>query len=897
MNRKALLSILSYVSLLAGAHGASVSPEEARLAVENWLAEGDTLGCELGAVAGGAVEYSGAGGVGTFYVVPLQDAEGEECGYVAVSGDTMISPVIAFSDAGEFVASEENPLWLMLSGDIANSTAVVESNASHASSRLLALNASSASSAASAAEGNEKQWQRLLSRRTSRPLLKASEPSDLRVGKLLSSKWNQNKSIYGDYCYDYYTPNHYPCGCVATAFAQLLYFHKQPTGSVTTRWDYSGATDWEGGTWNLAQGTTLGPWKWSDMKDDPTSETARKAVGQLTWDLGRLCCMNYGPSSGAQLTSVRRRLAEEISYASSQAYHKSGGIDIAVLKKAVIPSLEAGLPVLFLVYNSSGGHAVVGDGYGYSGGGFYVHVNMGWGSTGNAWYQPPNIYDFTTLSQVIYNVYPSGVPYGTIVSGRVFNSGGGVASGKTVTARRASDGATFTASSNGKGVYALRLPADADYMIAAESGGVVGTRTIYVGHCVSVYIKANGIYMVNDGIGWSDWQDGQGEANRVANEYDVDLTINSLYPPTCSPASGTTFQVDNPTVALSCDTSGATIRYTTDGSDPTSSSAVYSGPIAIGVGTTTVKAKAFKSGCEPSETMTATFTLPAKVATPALSPVSALVEGTTTFLTRRFSFTLGCGTSGATIRYTLDGSDPTEQSPVYNGMIEIEGVVGEQRTVKVRAFQDGCRPSEVLSMTFVRVQPESWIDERPETHEGTGWWWPERTDFAADGRLHLVGDYDYHANEPSAERCVTIDSTISFDAPDEADGLRPDDDAKAAVRIGPEGGFQVFTSRSNGSREWLDVAATGVSAEANREYTFRFRLDGVNCVYTVAVVDDAVGEVPLKAGTRARFRFANGLRGSTSEISFKGSGRVSGFIGSCSDDKIQSLDDWNIILK
>ncbi|MHB8964006.1 MAG: chitobiase/beta-hexosaminidase C-terminal domain-containing protein [Saccharofermentanales bacterium] len=55
-------------------------------------------------------------------------------------------------------------------------------------------------------------------------------------------------------------------------------------------------------------------------------------------------------------------------------------------------------------------------------------------------------------------------------------------------------------------------------------------------------------------------------------------------------------------VTLYTATSGATIRYTTDGSIPTSSSAVYSGPLTVDY-TVCINARAFKTGMETSDTM------------------------------------------------------------------------------------------------------------------------------------------------------------------------------------------------------------------------------------------------------------------------------------------------------
>ena len=67
------------------------------------------------------------------------------------------------------------------------------------------------------------------------------------------------------------------------------------------------------------------------------------------------------------------------------------------------------------------------------------------------------------------------------------------------------------------------------------------------------------------------------------------------------------------TLTLSCDTPGATIRYTIDGRPPTETGGqVYGAPLAIRT-TTCVRAAAFKTGCVPSVVETRTFIFPADV--------------------------------------------------------------------------------------------------------------------------------------------------------------------------------------------------------------------------------------------------------------------------------------------
>ncbi len=61
-------------------------------------------------------------------------------------------------------------------------------------------------------------------------------------------------------------------------------------------------------------------------------------------------------------------------------------------------------------------------------------------------------------------------------------------------------------------------------------------------------------------------------------------------------------------LALSAQSSGAVIRYTLDGSEPTNSSAVYSAPLQL-AGSTIVKAKLFPADSTPGPTLSQTYTL------------------------------------------------------------------------------------------------------------------------------------------------------------------------------------------------------------------------------------------------------------------------------------------------
>lgn len=74
--------------------------------------------------------------------------------------------------------------------------------------------------------------------------------------------------------------------------------------------------------------------------------------------------------------------------------------------------------------------------------------------------------------------------------------------------------------------------------------------------------------------------------------------------PTIRPADGTSFTNSSRRVSLACAEEGVVIRYTTDGSEPTAESKAYAGKSFNVFDTTVIKARAFKEGYLPSETVT-----------------------------------------------------------------------------------------------------------------------------------------------------------------------------------------------------------------------------------------------------------------------------------------------------
>jgi alpha-tubulin suppressor-like RCC1 family protein len=166
------------------------------------------------------------------------------------------------------------------------------------------------------------------------------------------------------------------------------------------------------------------------------------------------------------------------------------------------------------------------------------------------------------------------------------------------------------------------------------------------------------------------------------------------------------------TVTLSTITPGATIRYTTDGGDPTTNSPEAPASIPINV-TTTLKAKAWKTGLDASAVQTFSYTL--QLLPPTITPASGSYSQRPTI-----EITPQTGVSAIEIRYTLDGNEPGVSSPLYGGSFTLT----QSATVNARAFKVGWMPSQpstsVIELHIDEIAPTITARVRPGVNS-YGW--------------------------------------------------------------------------------------------------------------------------------------------------------------------------------
>lgn len=173
--------------------------------------------------------------------------------------------------------------------------------------------------------------------------------------------------------------------------------------------------------------------------------------------------------------------------------------------------------------------------------------------------------------------------------------------------------------------------------------------------------------------------------------YVIDITIPEVAAPMFSHPSGTYYQAIN--LAISTTTENASIRYTTDGSIPTPSyGTIYTDPINIPEDSSLfIQAIAYRDGWTPSPVVSASYTVTGTVAEVIFTPVGGIfAEPTPVVLTTP--------TLGATIRYTTDGSTPTEDSSLYTTAIVVP--LNSTMTISARAFKTGWLPSNVTQQTY-----------------------------------------------------------------------------------------------------------------------------------------------------------------------------------------------------
>ncbi len=311
----------------------------------------------------------------------------ENKGFVIVTADDAMYPVIGYSKQGPYVVTDPGSNVGFWMEHRKNEIIIGRTNGIKASEEISAL------------------WSAYLMNTTIAPRVAST------VSPMLQTLWNQTSP------YDALCPGGTPTGCVATAMAQIMRFWKYPAKGIGS----SSYNCPNYGTLSANYGNTT--YNWNNM---PTGNitASNNDVASLMYQCGVSVQMLYAPGgSGACTTKYDNdTVCAQISYAKYFGYNQ---FSIAGLQKSSMPDqswiiyietdLNAGHPVEYGGYDpTNGGHDWVCDGYDANNN---FHMNWGWGGLDDGYYAVtslnPGSDNFSLNQEAIIGIKPkfvTGIP-------------------------------------------------------------------------------------------------------------------------------------------------------------------------------------------------------------------------------------------------------------------------------------------------------------------------------------------------------------------------------------------------------------------------------------------------------------------------------------------------------
>lgn len=368
--KKLFLSI-SAVAIVAFAYANPVSVQTAHVVAENFMA-GKDAGQTVTLRLSQSYPSTTTSGQTAMYIFDVNEGSG----FVIVSGDDAVMPVLGYSTENIFpaqVTNNEVAYWLKGYND---QISYVIANQLTATPRVA------------------EAWSRLLQHQPQQGNT-AAKPAN--ISPMLSTNWDQMNPYWsGTLLYNNLCPAGTPTGCVATAMAQIMNYWQFPvsgTGSHT----YNSST--EGGILSADFDTT---YDWDNMPaqlSGSSSSAQKNAVALLMYHCGVSVEMDYdlaeNGGSGAYVINYYGYYNESCSQDALVDYfgydeeieglirdYYSDAVWISKLKT----ELDEGRPILYTGFGDLGGHAFVFDGYNDDANDVFFHINWGWSGNSNGYF-------------------------------------------------------------------------------------------------------------------------------------------------------------------------------------------------------------------------------------------------------------------------------------------------------------------------------------------------------------------------------------------------------------------------------------------------------------------------------------------------------------------------------
>lgn len=337
-----------------------VSRADARVAAANWTRD-EAFSSERPNGSPSDVQTVMSDGREIVHVVSFGDG-----GWVVTSTDDRLEPVLAFSKSGSVETLLATPFVDILTADL-RSRRIAEGLATTDDQE--AGVAPAVKSADELLSPCQMKWRRLLHPTPADLQATTSNGrtnlSNVVVAPLIKTKWSQG-SIGSMPCFNYYTPDHLQSGCVATAMAQLMRYHRYPVLPVESR-PYPCKLYGQDIELTLMGGC----YDWDAMVDEPQktlSETVYQAIGKLMYDCGVALGNEYKTySTSAYTKNIVPALLETFGYYSAKRLDLRDEASLNLFNSLATNDLARARPVVVSLHGANSGHSILIDGYGFSG--------------------------------------------------------------------------------------------------------------------------------------------------------------------------------------------------------------------------------------------------------------------------------------------------------------------------------------------------------------------------------------------------------------------------------------------------------------------------------------------------------------------------------------------------
>lgn len=325
-----------------------IDVEQARQAVENFRRKPAKGGKQRAKLQNGDLQYAFTqmtdNGTPAIYVFNTGN------GFVLTSADDATTPILGYSDSGEFDPNEIPDGLKYLMGEYTRQITALRANAKAAATQYPYK-------------------------------VEYTTP----VTPLLSTRWDQ-EAPYNNECPVALSPSgRAATGCMTTAIAQIMRFHKWPTtGFGSHEMEAIQGAGKETKVRNYYSTT----YNWDAMPLHKSDNSGAGEVSKLMMDVAVALGTTFGSVSSAVDITIVPMLLSYFNYDPSIEKVTMSSKTPEEFNKIVIGDLQAGRPVYFQGGPATSGHAFVCDGYDGEG---LFHINWGWSGKSDGYYLVTNL--------------------------------------------------------------------------------------------------------------------------------------------------------------------------------------------------------------------------------------------------------------------------------------------------------------------------------------------------------------------------------------------------------------------------------------------------------------------------------------------------------------------------